>query len=640
MLAAEDAFLWPEQTPAYRAGLALSGGGVRAATVALGVLESLASRGLLTRIHYISTVSGGGYIGTALSWFWSQRRVEQEMALAKDPKGFLPRFGADATSFPFQSRTDNATPLQQAATANLAFLRQHGSYLTSGDNIGLAGLIMAVVRTVLLSLAVWLPLLVAIFLGIELLDNALTNPRSLEEDCLKRQGMALLNCRPTYRALLAGPAAVGLLIFTVTILFAFLSRLQGTRKWSTQLGAVAIVVAATTHIWWKLPGLDEVHPAMGAQLIVEGLVAAGALLVAIAQAFRSANWSYFLRRTFERASSWIIPPAVGAAFLGAMPLIIAGLKPYTDAQGWLVSLGSVGTLLSLLSGVGTALYGYYLKAKSQLPSVAGQFLAITGSLLFLAGLFLLSFLAAHVLVQKQPLTSLTIAVSLFVVALAIGALGSLNATGLHRFYRDRLMETFMPMTDAIAKGSARESDVADTLTIVDVVRSAEERGDRPYHLVNAHAILVNEPDPKVALRGGDNFLISPAIVGSATTGWMRSRDYLRLQGPLTLASAMAASGAAANANAGYIGTGVTRDRFLSAVMSILNIRLGLWVTNPWKLAQNRLPFSPRVPTYFRPGLTSGILGFGHHHKATFLELSDGGHFENLGLYELVRRRLD
>ena len=48
-------------------GLAFSGGGIRSATFALGVLEGLKQFGLLKKIHYLSTVSGGGYIGAWLS---------------------------------------------------------------------------------------------------------------------------------------------------------------------------------------------------------------------------------------------------------------------------------------------------------------------------------------------------------------------------------------------------------------------------------------------------------------------------------------------------------------------------------------------------------------------------------------------
>src|SRR5260370_28842846 len=50
-----------------RAALCISGGGIRSATFGLGVLQGLARCGLLDRFHYLSTVSGGGYIGSWLS---------------------------------------------------------------------------------------------------------------------------------------------------------------------------------------------------------------------------------------------------------------------------------------------------------------------------------------------------------------------------------------------------------------------------------------------------------------------------------------------------------------------------------------------------------------------------------------------
>src|SRR6266496_2558599 len=50
-----------------RAALCISGGGIRSATFGLGVLQGLARCGLLDKFHYLSTVSGGGYIGSWLS---------------------------------------------------------------------------------------------------------------------------------------------------------------------------------------------------------------------------------------------------------------------------------------------------------------------------------------------------------------------------------------------------------------------------------------------------------------------------------------------------------------------------------------------------------------------------------------------
>jgi hypothetical protein len=52
-----------------QSALCISGGGIRSATFALGVLQGLARIGLLQKFDYLSTVSGGGYIGSWLSSF-------------------------------------------------------------------------------------------------------------------------------------------------------------------------------------------------------------------------------------------------------------------------------------------------------------------------------------------------------------------------------------------------------------------------------------------------------------------------------------------------------------------------------------------------------------------------------------------
>src|SRR5580700_7034468 len=65
-------------------GLAFSGGGIRSATFNLGILQGLSRAGLLNKIHYLSTVSGGGYIGGWLiSWILRDRNhlegVQQQL---------------------------------------------------------------------------------------------------------------------------------------------------------------------------------------------------------------------------------------------------------------------------------------------------------------------------------------------------------------------------------------------------------------------------------------------------------------------------------------------------------------------------------------------------------------------------------
>src|SRR2546421_7333393 len=67
---------WIDFMPVDRVGLAFSGGGIRSATFNLGVLKALAELGVLPCVDYLSTVSGGGYIG---AWWtaWRGRRREK-----------------------------------------------------------------------------------------------------------------------------------------------------------------------------------------------------------------------------------------------------------------------------------------------------------------------------------------------------------------------------------------------------------------------------------------------------------------------------------------------------------------------------------------------------------------------------------
>ena len=95
---------------------------------------------------------------------------------------------------------------------------------------------------------------------------------------------------------------------------------------------------------------------------------------------------------------------------------------------------------------------------------------------------------------------------------------------------------------------------------------------------------------------------------------------------------MAASGAAANSNSAYVGAGITGDRLLSIVMILLNVCLGMWVGSPSKEDAGE---GTREPNHIDPGLRYGLTRAGYHSGGHHMELSDGGHFDNLGIYELI-----
>ena len=82
----------PAGLPGDTVGLALSGGGIRSATFSLGVLQALAANGLLRHVDYLSTVSGGGYIGAFLGGLIQRREPIAAGGLDRDrPRRTRPR---------------------------------------------------------------------------------------------------------------------------------------------------------------------------------------------------------------------------------------------------------------------------------------------------------------------------------------------------------------------------------------------------------------------------------------------------------------------------------------------------------------------------------------------------------------------
>ncbi|WP_292530904.1 patatin-like phospholipase family protein [Methylocystis sp.] len=119
-------------------GLALSGGGIRSATFALGVLQAFAQQRLLRKIDYLSVVSGGGYIGSWLSaCIYHERKPKLGLATESDPAGALSAIEERIRPKNFQANNEDVEPRE------IRFLRAFSSYLTprlgllSGDTLAL-----------------------------------------------------------------------------------------------------------------------------------------------------------------------------------------------------------------------------------------------------------------------------------------------------------------------------------------------------------------------------------------------------------------------------------------------------------------------------------------------------------------------
>lgn len=113
-------------------GLALSGGGIRSATFNLGVLQGFANRGYLPMFDYLSTVSGGGYIGSWLATWILRAKDPKESQCANLPAGAMPIRKVQECL-----RTDRVSKLEHQEPRQIRFLREYSNYLT--PRLGILG---------------------------------------------------------------------------------------------------------------------------------------------------------------------------------------------------------------------------------------------------------------------------------------------------------------------------------------------------------------------------------------------------------------------------------------------------------------------------------------------------------------------
>jgi hypothetical protein len=171
--------------------------------------------------------------------------------------------------------------------------------------------------------------------------------------------------------------------------------------------------------------------------------------------------------------------------------------------------------------------------------------------------------------------------------------------------------------------------VQEAATVSAAAESAEQRpvlGRPPLHVVNAALNLVAGENLAWQERKAASFTMSPLHSGSRALGYRDSFSYGGGNG-ITLGTALAISGAAVSPN-----SGASSSPTFTFLMTLLNARLGWWIGNP---ARQR--FKKNSPTGSIQALLREALGRTDSEQ-DFVFLSDGGHFENLGLYEMVLRR--
>lgn len=718
-----------------RTALCLSGGGIRSATFGLGVVQGLARRGLLGSFDFLSTVSGGGFLGGWLS-SWIARRpggVEAvEAALAGAPE----------------------TPLEPEPTP-VYHLREYSRYLSP--------------RFGLLSADTWT--LVAIFLRNLLLNWMVLIPMLAAALLLPRLGVALAAMRVSagaatavlWGSLAAGVVAIAFIVVNSPSLTST-ARGRATSRWPPALqgqGAflglcllpLAVMALAATLAWYwmsagavpsalhfawldwlpflgggRLPswaafvlygaglhvggfllsrwwvrraapfelvavllsgalggvlawlaawlvaarlasGIAWIDPAeqqvtmvsaLGRDLYVCG--AAPLLLVLFLLSVTvfvgiSSKWtSDDDREWLARCAGWMLIWVVVRAFLSA--LVIFGPLVWFEAGRWTMGVvGGLAGLLTLLLGfrgdTGDRRKG---RGEPRRPGerAGGAALAVAAPLFALSILVGLSALTSFCLrfvaerfghpmeptvglvphgflnvVAHTPLSAICwVGVALLALGLSAGFFVDINRFSLHGAYRDRLIRAYL---GASREPGTRRPNPFTGFDDQDNLELAALRGNRPLHVLNSALNLVHGRELAWQDRKAESFTFSTLHCGYRG-GYRSARDYGRTMAGrrISLGTAVAVSGAAASPNMGSHSSPV-----VTFLLALFNVRLGWWLGNPGPAGNatydtqgpREAPFALAAETF---GLTSN--------ERSYVYLSDGGHFENLGLYEMVLRR--
>lgn len=579
-------------------GLAFSGGGIRSATFNLGILQGLNQLKIIPFFDYLSTVSGGGYIG---SWYsaWRHREKDPKKIFPESVKGERPPAIKHLWLF-----SNYLSPRKGLLSAE--FWRMVGFYM----------------RGLLLNLAALIPFLVIIVLAGFLWDAW----------CDNRTPDQWL-----WYVTIVGGGIVGLWLECRYL------RTQGKDKWETAWKGllstvlfVGVLVAATYLVLWRPEWLQfRLHPVDSDTMWGPAAAMLSALLI-LSTAFAllwfaGTHTTKSIAKLVASYEEWfsrmigrlIAMTGVWVTFFG---LIAYG--SYFMEEWWVKGLaGSVWTA--------STIFGLLAKAPdvSESGAVFKKALLKLAPYIFLIGLFLGLVWSVNfgLLSVCNNDNGLPCALSVMWIALQVsavvfivfGVLLEINEWSLHAFYRDRLIRAYLgasnsnPDHDEVT--GKVEGDDIELSTLDPCINGG------PYPLINCTLNLVGSEELWSQQRKADLFLFSPKFCGSERTAYRPTSEYA--DGTLTLGKALAISGAAVSPEMGS-----STSAPLAALLTLFNIRLGYWAPTPnrslWQFSR-----PPIWLWYLMRELFSST-----NTNTNFCYLSDGGHHENLGLYELVKRR--
>ncbi len=228
------------------------------------------------------------------------------------------------------------------------------------------------------------------------------------------------------------------------------------------------------------------------------------------------------------------------------------------------------------------------------------------------------------LAGTRPEANLALGFGFFFFGWVMARFININKFSLQSMYRNRLIRAYLGASNA-KRGAIDFTGFAecDNLQMHEL-----DPNLKPFHVVNVTLNLVSSQRLAWQQRKAESFTITPLHCGSCNLDYRRSRKYGGPDG-VSLGTAIAISGAAASPNMGY-----HSSPLIGFIMTLFNARLGSWLGNPgtagaktWRLEGPTSAIASIVREAF--GLTNDT--------SQYVYLSDGGHFENLGIYEMVKR---
>jgi Patatin-like phospholipase len=567
-------------------GLALSGGGIRSAAFSLGAMQALDALGVIKKIDYLSTVSGGGYIGTSMTVAMSTQTPEK---------------------FPF------ASELREGEVPGIQHIRDHSNYLFPQGVLNIFGNVVVYLRGILANVVLLLPWL--------LLTAAVTIWLKPNVESLTRPSVA--------GHLLRLPVSIGHFCLTLNALLAF------------------VILLALWALWRSTPwGRNISDVGFGARFF--GFVSVLILIIAFVELqplllSGIVNSSGGGSGLFNAVSWWLKAAATLFASVGTVVgflgrILADVLKRTTEKPGFTAFATGIAIKLAMyLAGaaVPLALWVAYLylsawgiqSCSTTCASLApGWLTTVAGWLPFGGGSIFWLYIVTGI-----PLLALSLRLNP-------------NANSLHQLYRDRLSKAFLfdPNRRVTARAlpwlkpeTGAEPDArlhnADLLRLDQLPISKLRTDLAPYHLINTALNIEGSKQANRRGRNADFFIFSPLFTGSESTGYVETTEMEKQATGLTVGTAMAVSGAAASSNMGSV-----TIKPLVPTLAILNIRLGFWLINPRKVAGalKKAWIWRLVDGLYFPKEMLGLLS----EDSAIIYLTDGGHVENLGLYELLRRR--